>query len=1028
MTYSGSCITIGKVAGSSSWLRNINLQSIIVDLMALTDQKVFSIIIVKGQMMTYSGSCITIVKVAGSSSWLRNINLRSIIVDLMALTGQKVFSIIIVKGQMMTYSGSCITIVKVAGSSSWLRNINLQSIIVDLMALTDQKVFSIIIVKGQILMNYSGSCITIGKVAGSSSWLRNINLRSIIVDLMALTDQKVFSIIIVKGQMMTYSGSCITIGKVAGSSSWLRNINLQSIIVDLMALTDQKVFSIIIVKGQMMTYSGSCITIGKVAGSSSWLRNINLQSIIVDLMALTDQKVFSIIIVKGQMMTYSGSCITIVKVAGSSSWLRNINLRSIIVDLMALTGQKVFSIIIVKGQMMTYSGSCITIVKVAGSSSWLRNINLRSIIVDLMALTDQKVFSIIIVKGQILMNYSGSCITIGKVAGSSSWLRNINLRSIIVDLMALTDQKDESMEVNEAGSKFHAAWNPKQGGFRAAMFVFAFAGFENMGFIANMASLVLYFSGVMHFDLSDSATTLTNFMGATFLLTIIGGFISDTYMTRLNTILMFGLIEIWGYILLTLQARYRSLQPDQNCLTCHLKGGNAWMFYITLCLLALGCGGIRGCVPALGADQFDKNHPKERKHLTSYFNWLLLSVTSGATLGVTVIVWVYTEKSWSMGYFISMLLALVGFIFITLGKPFYRVRFAGEGPLLRILQVIELAIRNRKLSLPENSNQLFEINEKESEFVEDKIPHSNQFRFLDKAAVLPKGTTTEPLKVCSVTQVEEVKILVRMLPILASTILMNTCLAQLQTFSVQQGNIMDLHLGSFKVPAASIPVIPLFFMSLLIPVYELSFIPLARRITGHPSGITHLQRVGVGLVLSIVSMAVAAVVEVKRRNAFNHHLKQISLFWLSFQYGIFGIADMFTLVGLMEFFYSEAPAGMRSLSTSFSWLSLSLGYFVSTAFVRAINGITKRLAPSRHGWLYGKDLNKNNLDLFYWFLAILSCLNFLVYLFCAKWYKYRKEGGQASRIDDGVERGNSARTATKEEEEEEATKNMQQVT
>ncbi|KAG1370953.1 protein NRT1/ PTR FAMILY 4.5 [Cocos nucifera] len=583
---------------------------------------------------------------------------------------------------------------------------------------------------------------------------------------------------------------------------------------------------------------------------------------------------------------------------------------------------------------------------------------------------------------------------------------------------------DWSMEVTEAGSKF---WNPQQGGFQATMFVFAFAGLENIGFIANMVSLVLYFMGVMHYDLSGSATTLTNFMGATFLLTIVGGFISDTYMTRLNTILMFGLIEILGYILLTLQARYRGLQPDQTCNTCQLKGGNACMFVITLCLLALGCGGIRGCVPALGADQFDKNHPKERKYLTSYFNWLLLSITSGATFGVTVIVWVYTEKSWSSGFFISMLLALVGFVIITLGKPFYRVRVAGESPLLRILQVIVVAIQNQKLSVPENSDELFEINEKESEFIEVKIPHSNQFRFLDKAAVLPKGTTPEPWKVCSVTQVEEVKILVRMLPILFSTILMNTCLAQLQTFSIQQGNIMDLHLGSFKFPAASIPVIPLIFMTLLIPVYELAFVPLARRLTGHPSGITHLQRVGVGLVLSAVSMAVAAVIEVKRRNAFNHHLKQISLFWLSFQFSIFGVADMFTLVGLMEFFYSEAPAGMRSLSTSFSWLSLSFGYFLSTAFVRAINGITARLAPSGNGWLYGLDLNKNNLDLFYWFLAILSCLNFVVYLFCAKWYKYRKEGVQAGQMDDGLLGINIARSETKEEEAE-AVKNVQQVT
>lgn len=69
-------------------------------------------------------------------------------------------------------------------------------------------------------------------------------------------------------------------------------------------------------------------------------------------------------------------------------------------------------------------------------------------------------------------------------------------------------------------------------------------GLENIGFVTNMVSLVLYFLGVMHFDLAGSSTNLTNFVGATFLLTVLGGFISDTYMTRLNTVLMFGLIEI----------------------------------------------------------------------------------------------------------------------------------------------------------------------------------------------------------------------------------------------------------------------------------------------------------------------------------------------------------------------------------------------------------------------------------------------------------------------------------------------------
>lgn len=245
---------------------------------------------------------------------------------------------------------------------------------------------------------------------------------------------------------------------------------------------------------------------------------------------------------------------------------------------------------------------------------------------------------------------------------------------------------------------------------------------------------------------------------------------------------------------------------------------------------------------------------------------------------------------------------------------------------------------------------------------------------LDKAAILPEGTRPEKWRVCTVTQVEEVKILTRMMPILLSTILMNKCFAQLQTFSIQQGTLMNTKIGKFAVPSASIPVIPLVFMSLLIPFYEFAFVPIISKFTGHPNGITHLQRVGVGLVLSAISMGIAGIIEVKRKHELIHDNHAISLFWLSFHYAIFGIADMFTLVGLMEFFYSEAPACMRSLSTSFSFLSLSIGYFLSSAFVELLNLVTGKLTKSKRGWLEGRDMNKNHVELFYWFWEFLVLL------------------------------------------------------
>ncbi|KZV44438.1 Major facilitator superfamily protein [Dorcoceras hygrometricum] len=515
----------------------------------------------------------------------------------------------------------------------------------------------------------------------------------------------------------------------------------------------------------------------------------------------------------------------------------------------------------------------------------------------------------------------------------------------------------------------------RRGGFRACIFVFVLGALENIGFVANMSIMVLYFHHAMSFGISTSANMLTNFLGSTFLLTIVGGFISDTYLNRLHTCLIFGFLEIMGLLLVTIQAYSKNSQADSCKKSSCVKGGEAFMFYTSLCLLALGAGGVKGSIAALGADQFDRTDQEWARFVASYFNYYQFSATIGSLIGVTAVM-DCTEQRLAMG-FLHWLGSGVGWF---CGSCTWKA-------FLFVPTVVIAAIQNRNLKVPEDPGMLHEIEENERDISEEKLLNTRQFRFLDKAAVLWDGVT-QSRRACTVTQVEEVKKLIRMLPIISSTVIMNTCLAQLQTFSVLQGYLMEPHLATLNVPNPSIPVIPIIFMVILLPLYEFFFIPLARRLTGHPTGITQLQRVGVGLVLSVFSMGIAGLVEVKRRDqALTNPSKPISLFWLSFQYGIFGIADMFVMVGLMEFFYKEAPSGMRSLSTSFSLLSLSFGYFFSSMFVSIINAITQKATASKQGWLEAEDLNHNKLDYFYWFLAILSSLNFGIYLLWASWYR-----------------------------------------
>lgn len=208
---------------------------------------------------------------------------------------------------------------------------------------------------------------------------------------------------------------------------------------------------------------------------------------------------------------------------------------------------------------------------------------------------------------------------------------------------------------------------------------------------------------------------------------------------------------------------------------------------------------------------------------------------------------------------------------------------------------------------------------------------------------------------------------------------------------------MNTKIKGFKVPGASLPVIPLLFIFILIPLYDRIFVPLARRITGIPTGIRHLQRIGIGLVLSAISMAVAGFVETRRKSiAIQHNMVDsieplpMSVFWLGYQYGIFGAADMFTLIGLLEFFYAESSAGMKSLSTAISWCSVAFGYFTSTVVVEVVNKVSG-------GWLASNNLNRDKLNYFYWLLSVISVVNFVFYLVCSSWYRYKtvedKQGG-----------------------------------
>ncbi|CAL8094150.1 unnamed protein product [Prunus armeniaca] len=561
-----------------------------------------------------------------------------------------------------------------------------------------------------------------------------------------------------------------------------------------------------------------------------------------------------------------------------------------------------------------------------------------------------------------------------------------------------------------------AAIRGRHGGTLAASFVLVAEILENLAYLANASNLVLYLSQYMHLSPSKAANNVTDFMGTAFLLALLGGFLSDAFFTTYHIYLISAVTEFLGLIILTVQARLPSLRPptcspDSLNNPCQeVEGGKAALLFIGLYLVALGVGGIKGSLPSHGAEQFDESTPQGRKQRSTFFNYYVFCLACGGLIAVTLVVWIEDNKGWEWGFGIATISILLSIPVFLAGSTLYRNKIPCGSPLTTILKVLIAAtLHSCMTKSPSNaiasmaptpssptptSKAIQEGNatEKEASTADDQDQAPTQsLKFLNRA-VQVNNPAHKALE-CTLQQVEEVKIVLKILPIFACTIMLNCCLAQLSTFSVQQAATMDTKLGSLKVPPASLPVFPVLFIMILAPVYDFFIIPFARKSTKSEMGITHLQRIGIGLALSIIAMAIAALVEIKRKRvASNSGLLDskeplpITFFWVALQYLFLGSADLFTLAGLLEFFFTEAPTSMRSLATSLTWASLAMGYYLSSVIVSVVNDVSGKY--SKHKWLSGSNLNHYHLERFYWLMCVLSGLNFLHYLFWATKYKY----------------------------------------
>ncbi|CAN6333082.1 unnamed protein product [Urochloa humidicola] len=553
----------------------------------------------------------------------------------------------------------------------------------------------------------------------------------------------------------------------------------------------------------------------------------------------------------------------------------------------------------------------------------------------------------------------------------------------------------------------------KKGGFRTMPFILGndiCDRFATAGFGANM---ITYLTQELHLPLVGASNLLNNFGGTSSLTPILGALAADSFAGRFWTIIAGSVFYQLGMVGLVVSALLPSLRPppcSPPATPCRRASGwQLGVLYLSLLCTSLGSGGLRPCVVMFGTDQFEQETappPEQEKQggaaeaveerKRRYFNLYFFTMGVAGLLAVTLVVYIQDNVGWGWGFGIPAVAMLVSIVVFVVGFPLYVMLKPGGSPFTRLAQVAAAAFRKRNVAVPEDTGMLYQDKELDALIsTNGRLLHSNQLTFLDRAAIVTPGDISasgqpDLWRVSTVHRVEELKSIIRLLPIWSAGIMLATAGSHNGTFTIMQARTMDRHVTRrFEIPAASMSIFGTTAMLVSLALYDRAFVPLARRVTGLPSGITYFQRMGVGLAISILAVAAAALVETKRRHAAAEHgllddptaVVPISVFWLVPQFAVHGVAGAFSSVGHMEFLYDQAPESMRSTAAALFWLASSIGHYLGTVLVTAVQRATR----GRGDWLQD-NINRGRIDSYYWLVTCLMVLNLGYYIVCFRFY------------------------------------------
>jgi len=107
----------------------------------------------------------------------------------------------------------------------------------------------------------------------------------------------------------------------------------------------------------------------------------------------------------------------------------------------------------------------------------------------------------------------------------------------------------------------------------------------------------------------------------------------------------------------------------------------------------------------------------------------------------------------------------------------------------------------------------------------------------------------------------------------------------------------------------------------------------------------------------------------------------MSILWQVPLFILIGVSEIFASITSLEFFYSQAPTDMRSVSQASNLFTNAMGSWLTIPLTLIVN------SNSDDKWI-PSDLNTGHLDYYFYLLACIMLFAYLAFLYISKGYLY----------------------------------------